>query len=675
MHRWCETCKVGAYGSAFDQHMAGKKHAAAAARVRATSHVRRLPTGGFGGGVGGAAQPTRACFAFQRGQCCTSSCTYRHVLPAARNPLRPGAQQVTAPALQKRKRNANCGVCGGDGEWCSDCGGGGADSPPQNPDRAPCFAYRDSGRCPKGASCTFAHPRPGANVNVAAASVPASATAAVVGRGSGLTPQQREAIEWNKAAAQMRRRSSAGAAAAATPSQAQRHIAVATAAAAPAACEACDFTLLRPPPVPSELPAGLRGILKRTQLVSLSVRNEEVMFQPGKYNGTVIAAIKEMVPNRSYSPADKSWRAPVESLPAAVALFEHMGRAADASVKQRAAAITAAGADCPRIKLALQLELTPEALAASVDDISLGKVTVGFDYDADIVAAIKSLPPWQRAYHPPTRTWPVELLALPALLEALAPLCTGAPSARLQAVAAACTQLSRLIFSTSTPVVDVPAASGGDDAGATIAAAAAAGDDGVELQRVLKELLGGLRSERRAQQLQGGMQRSRVDRSDCGVGPKQRRLTDQQVLWGSGLAGGGGGMYEDMYDDMVDLGPAYLPALLSRSRAATTARAPPADCDCGRPDERIGGRHCCKYFGTFRCGGPGGCGNGWTSANTWKGEGQDCRKCGNKNVMPESTRPLERGLGVGGNSNGPHDFARCSMCRRLGYDCSGRGGW
>ena len=41
--------------------------------------------------------------------------------------------------------------------------------------------------------------------------------------------------------------------------------------------------------------------------------------------------------------------------------------------------------------------------------------------------AIKSLPPWQRAWDPATRTWPVEVLALPELLEALAPLCTVRP--------------------------------------------------------------------------------------------------------------------------------------------------------------------------------------------------------------------------------------------------------
>jgi hypothetical protein len=53
------------------------------------------------------------------------------------------------------------------------------------------------------------------------------------------------------------------------------------------------------------------------------------------------------------------------------------------------------------------------------------------------------------------------------------------------------------------------------------------------------------------------------------------------MLWGAGVGGGPG-----VCDDLVDL--AYLPALLTRSRSAGVARPPPSDCDCGRPDNRIG---------------------------------------------------------------------------------------
>ena len=49
----------------------------------------------------------------------------------------------------------------------------------------------------------------------------------------------------------------------------------------------------------------------------------------------------------------------------------------------------------------------------------------------------------------------------------------------------------------------------------------------------------------------------------------------------------------------------------------------PDDCDCGKPQIKVGGKHTCRYFGTFECS----CGNQWTSAYCWKGEMQACRSC------------------------------------------------
>ena len=55
-------------------------------------------------------------------------------------------------------------------------------------------------------------------------------------------------------------------------------------------------------------------------MVNLCVSGEEVVVQPGKYDQAVIDAIKELLPNRRYHAPDRSWRAPVESLPAAAAI-------------------------------------------------------------------------------------------------------------------------------------------------------------------------------------------------------------------------------------------------------------------------------------------------------------------------------------------------------------------
>ena len=60
-----------------------------------------------------------------------------------------------------------------------------------------------------------------------------------------------------------------------------------------------------------------------------------------------------------------------------------------------------------------------------------------------------------------------------------------------------------------------------------------------------------------------------------------------------------------------------------RSWTRPAAAAAPPGCDCGKPWVKLGGRHVCRYFGTFRCG----CGHEWTSAYCWKGEKQNCRRC------------------------------------------------
>lgn len=167
-----------------------------------------------------------------------------------------------------------------------------------------------------------------------------------------------------------------------------------------------------------------------------------------------------------------------------------------------------------------------------------------------------------------------------------------------------------------------------------------------------------------------------IDQSDCGEA-KRRKITAQQKSW---ARGGDGGIYGDGYDDDSDdddgdllnwVSGLYMRAhqsLAARrgqaSRGASGAGAVPADCDCGNPFKRVGGRHVCRYFGYFNCGS---CGNRWTSAYTWKGERQACRGC-NKESAPYKTEQLDGRAGMGNGK--PHDSARCSMCRQLGRDCS-----
>jgi hypothetical protein len=86
-------------------------------------------------------------------------------------------------------------------------------------------------------------------------------------------------------------------------------------------------------------------------------------------------------------------------------------------------------------------------------------------------------------------------------------------------------------------------------------------------------------------------------------------------------------------------------------------------CDCGHPTRLTAGRHVCRYFGHFECAT---CQNRWTSAFCWKGEGQECRRCGTEG-LPYQKDQLD---GRPGGNGKPHDSRRCGMCKRLGRDCS-----
>jgi hypothetical protein len=59
------------------------------------------------------------------------------------------------------------------------------------------------------------------------------------------------------------------------------------------------------------------------------------------YDRTIIDAIKEHIPNRRWDPLLKKWMNPLESLPNAIALYEHMGCTPDANLQKRCQEIVA----------------------------------------------------------------------------------------------------------------------------------------------------------------------------------------------------------------------------------------------------------------------------------------------------------------------------------------------
>ena len=86
------------------------------------------------------------------------------------------------------------------------------------------------------------------------------------------------------------------------------------------------------------LPAQYCGLLKRKQGVNLYVSGGRVVWQFA-YNASVIGAIKAHIKGRQWEPSlgpKGCWTSPLETLPEAVALYEHMGRTPDPLLKARA---------------------------------------------------------------------------------------------------------------------------------------------------------------------------------------------------------------------------------------------------------------------------------------------------------------------------------------------------
>jgi hypothetical protein len=105
---------------------------------------------------------------------------------------------------------------------------------------------------------------------------------------------------------------------------------------------------------------------------------------------------------------------------------------------------------------AVKLTVTLLAATSGVDPDVIGRIVCSFEYDTDVVSALKQLAPTQRSYNPTTHDWPIDLLALPELLVHLAAEPLGyRPSAKLTKFAGVCGRLEELLFE---PVVVPPQA-------------------------------------------------------------------------------------------------------------------------------------------------------------------------------------------------------------------------
>jgi hypothetical protein len=134
-------------------------------------------------------------------------------------------------------------------------------------------------------------------------------------------------------------------------------------------------------------------------------------------------------------------------------LYEFMGRTASQDLKERADGMRkACGGTRPSEVISLTVVMdgehsknSPSDSSSSLLQTSFGTVNVTFTYNADIVSAIKMLPPNQRSFDPVTKHWPIDLLALPDLVEYLLPL-EYAPCDMLKALCQAVRDVANALY-------------------------------------------------------------------------------------------------------------------------------------------------------------------------------------------------------------------------------------
>lgn len=600
----CNLCNIHCPSSyQYDQHMQGRKHAERVKLGYATSS---------GGGRG-------VCFYWEKGTCYKgNACTFLHTTTNA-----GGDSAIPSTSTPSSSR----GVC----------------------------FYWEKGSCYKGSACTFLHTNTNTNAG-GADSEPSSAPAFTNNTNNAkkrdssyyCQPTTSNLITPNK-----------------PEDEFVAHILLCKGQEEEKDEDSDDkaglapiFQMKKTPPKKTTEPASrfpeiYRNAFYRKRNVNLYIREDVGVVFEFAYNTTIIQAVKDHIKGRMWNPTMKCWTCPLESLPDAIALYEHMGREVDESLHQRAEQLTQSlgFASSDSIQMSIQLVAnsssdsnaagsTPDAMTAT----TIGSVLIKFLYDANIVASVKNVSPLQRSYNPASKIWTVDILALPELLEHLEPL-GYKPNQQMQKLVTACKTVQDLLCRALQQQHEKTEE---EDETQT------------ELEAAVKALVTSVNKAKSTTK--------KVDRSACGQAKRQKLLTTSQRKWARKSRGEWDSDDDDFSDydfsDEDDGGFdfAYLRRCLQRDRQTT--KPPPTDCDCGQAWRQVGGRHVCRYFGTFHCND---CGNRWTSAYCWKGEKQACRKC-NRESLPFQKDALDGRPPVGGG--GSHDSSRCAMCRRLGYDCS-----
>jgi hypothetical protein len=472
------------------------------------------------------------------------------------------------------------------------------------------------------------------------------------------------------------------------------------------------------------------NLFNRKRDVNLFIQNGLVVWEFA-YDTKIIKAIKENIKGRAWNPSigiKGCWTSPLESLPDAISLYEHMGRSASTELKRRSKEIqekfgNSSASDA--IKMVVRIYSSKSEGVDNVDAVPmLGSVDVMFLYDADTVSALKMLSPTQRTYNPVTKTWSIDILALPDLLAILIPLGYSA-SKRLTDLSSLTSNIDNMLFgqdevshnkSEEVKSLDTKLDTKSDKERTTCSAEdiiiidddeeSSGADDiiiidddeetsGAEEIIIIdddEEICGNdpilkAKKEDELEALIISMARlvaqkdtksQSMNMTDCGSA-KRQKLSDAQKKWSSKFHLDSdiddGNSFSDVDDDDNSFGSlpdgnSYTSNVLTswttniyQSLHRAERREGPVKCDCGKPFKLSGGTHTCRYFGTFQCL----CGNCWTSAYCWKGEMQACRSC-NCESLPVKKEQLDGRIG---RSTSAHDTMRCGRCRTLGYNCSG----
>jgi hypothetical protein len=170
------------------------------------------------------------------------------------------------------------------------------------------------------------------------------------------------------------------------------------------------------------------GILIHNEEADITVVDDRVQLN-FRFNKNVIEAIKVYISSRTYNHVTKSWSCPFSSLGTAMKLYQFMGKKVTIDqqyltpeIMDRHDRVITVDIHFPDTRSVIEnlLRLRSDDMEEVVSpplgsDSAVALVT--FDFDAEVVAALKELDPYYRSYNPQKKEWKVSCFLLSELLE------------------------------------------------------------------------------------------------------------------------------------------------------------------------------------------------------------------------------------------------------------------